>query len=276
MSEQISTILVGLPGSGKTSFIAALWHILNEKKHSLKLNIRQSDRKYLEEIHAKWAVFEEIERSNTGTFYSIELDIIKDDSKVLKLNFPDVSGELYKDIYDSRTISSNLSKKMMNTNSILLFIHPNSLKVDRYIGDVVKPNEIDEAHVEEQDLSNLTNFEISQSQAIITDLIIALKNRNKIKNIAVIVSAWDTIKDFTPEKYIKESCPLFHMFLKNSGIKYKIWGVSAQGGDYKNNQDMRQIQEYEDLTERIRIVDCEGENNDISLPLNWLIEQNEN
>lgn len=276
MNDQINTVLVGLPGSGKTTFIAALWHILNGKKHLLKLNYRQSDRKYLEEIYAKWAAFEEIERSNTSTFNSIELDIIKNDNGVLKLNFPDVSGELYKDIYNSRTISNNLSETMININSILLFIHPISLKVDRYIGDVVKPNEVDESHVEEKDLSNSTNFDISQSQAIITDLVIALKNKNKIKNIAVIVSAWDTIEGFTPEKYIKEICPLFHMFLKNSGIKYKIWGVSAQGGDYENNQDMEQIQEYEDLTERIRIVDCEGENNDISLPLNWLIEQNEN
>ena len=129
MSNQINTVLVGLPGSGKTTFIAALWHVLNEKKHSLKLNFRQSDRKYLEEIYAKWAAFEEIERSAAGTFHSIYLDIVKNDSEVLNLNFPDVSGELYKDIYNSRTISSNLSETMINTNSILLFIHPNSISV---------------------------------------------------------------------------------------------------------------------------------------------------
>ena len=276
MRDQVNTVLVGLPGSGKTSFIAALWHVLNEKKHSLKLNIRQSDRKYLEEIYAKWVAFEEIERSTAGTFHTIELDIAKNDSNILKLNFPDVSGELYKDIYNSRMTSRSLAETMTNTNSILLFIHPGSLKIDRYIGDVIKPSEIDSSVENEVDMSKFTNFEMSQTQAVITDLIIALKIKNEIKNIAIIVSAWDTVNGFNPEEYVKECCPLFYMFVKNSDINYRIWGVSAQGGNFDNREEMALLQECDDITRRIRIVDCEEESNDVSLPLNWLIEQNEN
>ncbi len=68
MSDSAVTI-VGLPGSGKTTYLAALWAILNERPREAALRFRElgaGDRSYLTEIAKRWRSAHEQERTLPG------------------------------------------------------------------------------------------------------------------------------------------------------------------------------------------------------------------
>ena len=55
-------MMMGLPGSGKSTFLAALWHQLEstEIPTAFIAERLQPDREYLNKIREKWLEFEEI------------------------------------------------------------------------------------------------------------------------------------------------------------------------------------------------------------------------
>lgn len=69
-------------------------------------------------------------------------------------------------------------------------------------------------------------------------------------NIRFVVSAWDIVeKEFkgdklTPEGYIKTKLPLLYQYLMCNAerFNYEIWGVSAQGGDFNDEEDLQKLQ----------------------------------
>ena len=73
-------------------------------------------------------------------------------------------------------------------------------------------------------------------------------------NIRFVVSAWDLVeKEFetdklTPEGYIKTKLPLLYQYLMCNAEKfnYEIWGVSAQGGDFNDKEDLKRLQSEND------------------------------
>jgi stage III sporulation protein SpoIIIAA len=56
-SSASNQLIIGLPETGKTTFLAALWHVVTseEVNESLRLERLHGDSKYLNEISAKWA-----------------------------------------------------------------------------------------------------------------------------------------------------------------------------------------------------------------------------
>src|SRR5260370_11015765 len=59
-------VIVGLPGSGKTTFLAALWHIIeaDETDCRLKLDHYEGDLKYLNSIAQAWRTFKKVPRTS--------------------------------------------------------------------------------------------------------------------------------------------------------------------------------------------------------------------
>lgn len=77
---------------------------------------------------------------------------------------------------------------------------------------------------------------------------------------------WDKVekedeeKEILPEIYIKRELPLLYQYVKTNTDKfgYQIWGVSAQGGDFGNEQEKNQILEN-GLDKYIKVVDFNGQ-----------------
>ena len=68
--------------------------------------------------------------------------------------------------------------------------------------------------------------------------------------VRFVISAWDLVeKEFQqdkvmPEEYIKIKLPLLYQYLLFNAkiIDYEIWGVSAQGGDFDDKDDLKKLQ----------------------------------
>ena len=60
-------LMVGLPGTGKTTFLAALWHVAksHEVPGSMRLERREGDQEYLNWIADEWSKCAELE-TNPG------------------------------------------------------------------------------------------------------------------------------------------------------------------------------------------------------------------
>jgi adenylylsulfate kinase-like enzyme len=89
---------VGLPKTGKTTFVAALWHVLNSEDvdDSLQLSVLGGDDTYLNLIHDEWLNYVEVDRT-TQQNEAIPTMHLVNKTGVLKcaLSIPDLSGETY-------------------------------------------------------------------------------------------------------------------------------------------------------------------------------------
>lgn len=114
---------MGAPNAGKSTFLAALWHSINPKDVHTDLTLERMARNvnYLYGIEKKWLEVEKLGRTVMGQEQE-NLTILLDDVK-LELEFPDLSGETFRDMYDKREVSGKLKQKIENADSILYFVN---------------------------------------------------------------------------------------------------------------------------------------------------------
>src|SRR3546814_16478417 len=90
-------IVMGLPASGKTTYLAALWHVLtsDEVPSLLKLAaLGRGSMKYLNEIAARWRDAQKQERTLFQGTQLVEINLKRDgDDADTRVTFPDETGE---------------------------------------------------------------------------------------------------------------------------------------------------------------------------------------
>ncbi len=63
----------------------------------------------------------------------------------------------------------------------------------------------------------------------------------QIHRIAIVLSAWDKVEEEgqSPERFVGERLPLLKQYLDSGadGWQWKVYGVSAQGGDYEKENE---------------------------------------
>lgn len=98
MSE-LRYMIVGLPRSGKTTFLAAFWHLINAGEVATKLELDRlvDDHKYLNTIVEAWRRCEEVPRTSMAseqTSLAVHVRQPSTDRRAV-LVFPDLSGESF-------------------------------------------------------------------------------------------------------------------------------------------------------------------------------------
>jgi len=93
----------------------------------------------------------------------------------------------------------------------------------------------------------------------------------------VIVSAWDSVRalagdDMTPDDWLTQALPLLGQYLRSNSDRYpyRIYGVSAQGGDLGRGR-ARLLDLGADTGRRIIVQGPECTAHDITAPIRWLI-----
>ena len=288
MENDVNRILmVGLPETGKTTFLAAFYHLTTnaaDKPGSLVLNALSDQRKYLEEIVKKWLEFKEPGRTNLNLISNESLSLHDREKDIsLELMIPDLSGESFNQMFENRLWSEKLKKLSNDAFGILLFIHPNKVTPSPTILPSVKlVEEINPKDVDKE-ISGPTGEAWSpkhvSTQVKIVDLLQLLlrDGRNtKIKKIAIMISAWDVLSDQqkVPAEWLNERLPFLRQFLNShqKNYSFEVFGISAQGGDL--NKDKEKLQAYQNPNERIKIhgnKDLKIIAHDIAYPIKWLI-----
>ncbi|QND23749.1 hypothetical protein HB774_30150 (plasmid) [Rhizobium leguminosarum bv. viciae] len=293
---KINHMIIGVQASGKTTFAAALWYLVDSREVDtvLKKGSHNGDYQYLEMIASNWAAGWQVERTPSDTLEPIRINLKKQgNSDEVDLNFLDLSGETFERIFATRAVNSKLEELFRSMDGLLLFVSAVRKKDDLSILDIglkmpeAMPAETDDAEVySASDIAqNELNAEFvpgnAPQQIQIVDLLQAVADvpvNAKPKRVVVIISAWDKAPAITPEKWLVDRMPLLHQYLENQStdVPYRVYGVSAQGGSLPKREKPQTPSEREHLLkvkipgERIKVVGHGASAHDLTHPIQWL------
>lgn len=278
-------LLMGLPATGKTSFLAALWYLVQHRQivSRLRLFHLEGDNRYLNQISQAWAAYEQVPHTQIDAETEV-LMLLKDATeRTLALAFPDLSGESFNLQWTMRQYTQGYDKFLRTASGGILFITP--LKYRKPIRiDMANPiiEEIAGGEVKQEPLQNDLsappkpwNPEKSPTQVELVELLQFISNREYFKGpfrLVVIISAWDRLANFnaSPFEWLADTFPLLSQFLESnkSAFETVIYGVSAQGGDYSQLAALAE----KIPSERIQVIGPDvGNPHDLTEPLVWLI-----
>lgn len=301
MKHENTILSIGLPETGKTTFLAAFWHVTRsgEVPDALKVSATPSEREYLNRISGTWRRCLKQIHTPKGTLHPIELQLTNDVLAAhASLLFPDLSGEVLADQWENRHWDQTYDELARRAFAVLLFIHPQRVVEPESIIDEKKlaaalrsPDDDHDGQPETPDYNETEGdgeevpwtHKLAATQVQLVELLQFLggiRSRRSPFRTAVVVSAWDKVGTTAPEKWVQNRLNLLWQFLSCGCVtdNVRFFGVSAQGCDYKSpkdeefSEDQQRMLEFEDASERIRVV-CDGEEScDITVPIRWLLD----
>lgn len=276
-----SFFMVGMPESGKTTYVVSLCRsvIYGDKQTLLRLDQAELPNGFdnIEELIMQLEGYERLERTRGGKKYDIDIPFIDKEENNVLLSIPDLSGEFFAHLVCDRRIKKEIGEKLICADEILFFINTDTMLGEKRLdvnekSTIKLVNESTKLEVLEQNTDKLVDNKLiveqqsnktNQSEVVelLQSILYLLNERKKIK---FIISAWDKIEKeseyntLSPEDYIKAKLPLLHQFILSNSEKfdYQIWGVSAQGGDFDNEEDLARLQK-EGASNLARIIDGE-------------------
>jgi hypothetical protein len=229
MPSDAAIAMIGLPGSGKTTYLAALWHQLEaaEIPTALTATKLQPDREYLNRIREAWL---------TGDVPNVPLGIDKvavlhvrhaTNGAEYDITIPDVPGEDFSAHWIERRVPAGYLDQIKHSVGSLLFVHCERVQQARLISPSSTAS--DAASTEGVDWDR----QLAPTQVQLVDLVQAAVEAHTPAaplRIAAMVSAWDTLdRSITPPEWLERNLPLLAQFLRANAevVKYTVFGVSV-------------------------------------------------
>jgi Cdc6-like AAA superfamily ATPase len=269
MSSEGNVVMIGPPGSGKTTFLAALWHQLESSEIQTAFSaIRlQPDREYLNRIRERWLEFEEIPRTPIGIDQSSLLHLRHSGTQAeFDLSIPDVAGETFAAQWHERRVPTSYFQQLQRAFGLVLFVHCKQIS---RVNVLKSSTPIDSSLIQDSEWEPV----VAPTQTQLVDsLQIALNSfeRNCPMRTAIVISAWDEVTDrITPASWLQRKLPLLDQFVRaNSEILHsRVFGVSAIGG---NLADKETLALTPSPSSRVRVHVGSEVFRDLTLPLEFL------
>lgn len=276
-------MVFGIQESGKTTFAAALWHLVDSEEISTSLikGKHVGDFTYLQEISGSWAEGYEVERTKFQQVENIRVNLLHSASgNEMTLQFDDLSGETLEQAFATRYCPEKFVELVKSAEGMLLF-----LSASRNNDDAVTILDVFDAEEDaDQPAADPNHWEPKKAplQVQLVDLLQCLRRppfEARPMKVAVVVSAWDLAPDggTDAEKWLKDRYPLLAQYLENSEgvVDQRVYGVSAQGGRLSKKKDgpgpdREKLLTVVPASKRIQIVGPEVAEHDITGPLLWL------
>lgn len=281
-------LFAGMPQTGKTTYIAALWYYIfnsfTNENYIVDTSINE-EREYLNTRTAEWTNCETVLRTSQGIIEQVTISMKeKSTGKEIVLNIPDISGETFRRQFSLREWDLSFEKIIADVYGMILFIdpmdernvpkfiHQNNIHY-KYFGEAPPP----QTSAESWSLDNVPN------QVKLVDFLQAISfyNPDKIFRISIVISCWDlvekTLDPKTPEDWCQKKMPLLFQYMSANDTVFltKYFGISAQGGDYENDKEKKSLSEISPL-DRIVIVEGKNKSNNILSPILWITNENKN
>jgi hypothetical protein len=287
-------LISGLPSTGKTTFIAALWNYINSdsEEKSLTLDtLAGSEHEYLNSIANDWLAYKDPSRSLQNTNFERVIMPLKKTltGEAITIEIPDIAGEKFRDHFDLREWALEFDKLLDNLSGVVVFVNPlHKSNLPQFIADVQEIEGIFEDNeskkIEEVELApnpTLTNWDIKfvPNQVKMVEVLQLLqfhKTQNKQLKLSLVVSAWDTVSGadtILPKEWLENNLPLLYQYLICNTDKYivKFFGVSAQGCDYGDEQALDNLMNKNSY-DRIVVKEDGVPIKDITKPIIWMTE----
>ena len=275
-------LLVGLPASGKTTFVAALWHVITSQDvdGALALDSLEPSVEHLNELSSRWNSFEEANRTSSNAENISAIRIGSSSEEPIRIVVPDLAGESIQQSLVDRRWKPEFSEFVRGSTGVLLFVHPGKIRQAWSIADAIDVADEELQPASGADMANESAEREWRPDNVPTDvelvdllqLLCGHIDKQRFR-LAVIVSAWDLVDDQgPPSKWLAKELPLLEQFLisARSQIDLRVYGVSAQGGQLP--RDSTQLQSFVKASDRIQVVlDDAAPSHDITAPLRWVV-----
>jgi GTPase SAR1 family protein len=303
MGKPIKVLVIGLPRAGKTTYLAAFWHLLlsEEVADALQMSDLQPFREHLNNITALWRQWKKIARTTLPKERVVTINLrIPGSADDYELAVPDASGEAFSRIFETRRCSADFEALASEAEAVMLFIHPSQaippqtidVKVDA-LADLIdaafddhgatdvpengtaaaEPSKQDEA-AQPEPLKFSPKYATYQSKLVDLLQISRSFRGTRPQKLAVVISAWDlcAVEGFTPEEWLKERLPLLHQYLNSNDdvCSFEIYGISAQGAELKTPGALVDVIRASD---RIKVVHKGQESKDLTLPIRYVLSK---
>jgi hypothetical protein len=300
-------VLAGLPATGKTSYLALLFHaIVEDRAEGLRLGRFDDDREHITEISDVLLASNLADHTTVDDEQDVTLSVTYDGNDFV-LNIPDLSGETWEHALVDRRWSSALDVDIANATGFIVFVHSKEINDgltiveaeqagDAILGDTneeaaAEPNEDEGADVatsasdatdddegdededEAQDEDEETHCkQLTQVSLIELIQFFAATSPRPIR-VSVVISAWDLEpKKLKPEEWLEKNAPMLAQFLEvnTDEVEAAVWGVSAQGADWSDPK-VREEYKDKDPIDRARVVATDGAEVGVAAPLRWAL-----
>jgi len=275
-------VIMGLPASGKTTFLAALWHMVEAKEVECRLSLKRYDGnlEYLNAIAEAWRTFKPVPRTSQFGVVDVTLGLtdVQTGAEATAF-FPDIAGEAFDAQVEARHCRPRFIDDSANEDGILFFISADmkqdGMSVVEFnhmmpetpaaVADSAPPREWEPKHI--------------SSQARIVQLLTDLGRRpfsERPRRLAIMLSAWDVAlhTGMSPDVWLAANMPLVSQFVRANGQAFqsRIFGVSAQGVSLDDSQAVDGAADVLP-SRRVQVVQGEEVGHDLSAPLVWLMSK---
>lgn len=280
--------IVGLPGSGKTTFLAALWHLVQSGEIPTRLrygSMSNEDYAYLNQIVKLWRRATEQGRTQIAGMKSIAMHLVDSDGRPIRVSFPDVPGENYRAMWEERKVDEGLAENLSAAN-IMLLVNGDRIRAPAWITERLHlADKVEKGSAEEP---VRWEAKLAPTQVQLVDLLQHLMRApldRGPRRLAVMIGAWDQVEGegLTPVDFQAAKLPLLDQYLKSGrdGWTFRTYGLSAQGGEFDENDenkasvkaraDADRLRDLDVLSTRIRLLSDGFESHDLTEPLEWLM-----
>jgi hypothetical protein len=276
MTVDLIHAVIGFPGVGKTTYLAALWQTVTSGEIPSRLTLDEliGDNKYISTIAEKWMRCAPAERSRAGERARVVLHLRDTATNTtMRLTFPDVSGELFSEQFEKRFCPADYVATLNADGGILLFVTAN------------KPNEgltilegVGHMPAGAQDAVVEWSPRLVPQEVKMVDVLQFLQQppfKQRRRRLAVMVSAWDMVLPAAPNRpspsaWLAREQPILFQFLRTNEdwFETRTYGVSAQGGKFE--EPTRTALLNKTPSERIECVGPNASAHDLTAPLSWL------
>jgi hypothetical protein len=286
VSSDRTLLVVGLPGAGKTTFLAALWHLVVSAEVPTKLELvrLRGNREHLNRIATDWLSCRPVERTPVASETVVSMELAGADGASAEVFFPDMSGELFNFQWKSRKCSTTYYELAREAAGVLLFVHPHAVTEPVRIDEVAPlVDAVNEGHGPGEGREPPPppwDPDAAPTQVKLVELLQVLARppfERRRRRVALVVSAWDLVagRGDAPAGWVAARLPLLDQYLRRNPERYAVgvYGVSAQGGDLGRDGD-RLLGERRPA-HRVVVVGDGSPPHDLTAPVAWAMARDD-
>lgn len=272
--------MMGIPESGKTTFLVAFTFMLEDQTEGTRLHLNPSEppegmtKEFKEEMD-HWGKFEPLTHTRVGQIHKMKYTLYDEKEERYILEIPDRYGEIFSNIVLNRYIDDDTRAEWLAADKILFFVNFERMNIGNQEELLTElPQETQQLLMNgkkslEKKEDDADNKFILPDQFVLVELLQMLQEvRKNGIFIKFIISAWDSLnfqsidhEKRLPEIVFEKYLPFVYQFLKSNSdsIHADFWGVSAQGSDLVDKEEVKKMSQALDSMERVIVVDSKGE-----------------
>ena len=245
-------LIAGLPDSGKSTYIGALWYVTQNDSDKGGLSLVAScdnlpeNTQQLNTLSRTWVNVEDMDRTSSDIPNSISLILKKHgEEKEFEVHIPDFRGESIRSIV-TKNHPKELDDWCEKANGLIYMISD----IGRTIfEDDLGCDEDEDVDNNSEKLSQPPQLDPKNITPSTLNMILLkyIKEKLNTNKVVICLSAWDKIEQHwtnSPEEYLKEKSPALYNFICYHFPEVKFYGLSAQGGNYYEDDSRKVSKEF--------------------------------